>query len=541
MTPALNRILLLVLSGTVVSEFPPREVLAQEDGLPTASVGSLRIGVTPLFWSYDSRFGFRRDGTAIVQEEEPLGFDLSTPALGTAVIPGLAPLELALQQALRDPGFRLDLGRSRTVVTASGARIPLRVDLSITDWLSVGAVIPFVRRRTEFGLSLVGDSTDANVGFSPSIEDPTSTDSFLAALSASVSEVGLRADQICEDLGSTNAECRAIRELHSDAESFASALTTAYGSLSLFPLLGSPAGHLLTAYLSELSTGAGEYGIGSVPTSLPLAQDALDTAGLRSLIADSRFGISLDPLIDWQSRWSLGDIELHTTLHLRSGRTGDSVGDGTDTRYAVGAGVLLRFGTGSADDPSRLFDEGSGDGQTDIEFRLVGGLTQGRRLGIGVDLLYGVQLAGERSLRIGAPEALLTPISTLSRLSWRPGNYWSAQVAPRFHLTPQLALGVRYRYGSKGEDAFRWTGEALDSSLDPSVLNRESAFTIHEAGVGIVFSTLNAAGEEGGRLPPYEIHALYRGAVGGSGGATPKAGSFRVGVRFLWSLWEPGA
>ena len=509
---------------------------AQESRPFLGSGGGLRVSLLPIAWSYDSRFGLRREANSVLREEEGLGFDLDSDALGTSTIPGLKPLEETLRVALDDPSFRINLGRSRSQVTVSGVRIPLHAAIQVGDWLSAGLMVPLVRRRTEIDLSWVSDSATANVGISPSFTNPDAATSFLSALSASTAEIDARRREICEMEGTGSEACEAIRDLHSDLRRFADALALAYGSRTFFPLVGSSSGNALLAYFSQLSTDVGRYGVVALPASLPLAETPLDRAGLHALITDPAFGIAAEGLLDWRSEWSLGDIELHADIRLLSSPVENGSGERNGFSYLLAAGGLLRLGTGSPDDPSRLFDEGSGDGQTDLEVRFFGDLARGGRMGVEAQFIYGTQLEGGRTRRIGSPEELLAPMSNQHELSWKPGNYWRASLIPRLHLTPGFALSLRYQYERLEESSYRWQAAPVDPALEPAVLNLETAHTLHEIGVGMVYSTAQSSAR-GRSFAPYDILALYRSTIGGSGGSAPKQGRVQVGIRLYWTLW----
>ena len=128
----------------------------------------------------DTRFGERTEGGTLIDEEEPLGFDFSDAAVGTRLFPGLEALERNLETATGGPVAPLVLGSTRAVVTRDAVWLPIRVDLGVFDWLSVGGMVPFSRRRAEVAWTFRGDG--ANAGLTPSVSDPSAVGDFLGGL-----------------------------------------------------------------------------------------------------------------------------------------------------------------------------------------------------------------------------------------------------------------------------------------------------------------------------------------------------------------------
>jgi len=503
---------------------------------PLSPEGRLRIEVTPTIWSQDSRYGRHTEDGGVVDEVEPLGFDLTRDRFGTEVAPGFADVESALAGALADPGFDLSLGTTEARIRENRIRIPLRLDLGVTEWLTVGLTVPFVKRRTEVGLFLRADTLTANVGLSPSIASAAETDAFVQEFAAALDAMESRRDALCAS--GTPAECQAAEDALDDARAYHDGVGAAYASASLFPYEGSPAGRGLQDRLTALDAAFASLGVTGLPTTVPLAAGPLDEASLQSLVTDPTFGIGAEPLQTWESRFGLGDVELRAAARLLRGEAPGPDAPSSRPAYFLGAGALLRLGTGTPDTPDNLVDLGTGDGQTDVEVRLFGDLTLGRRFGIWADARYGLQMEGERTRRIAAPEAVLAPASTRARVSWTPGDYLHLEAAPRIHLTPELAVAARYRYYHKGEDAYTLADPGADGPAlpDPSLLERETEVTLHQAGVSLVYSTLltSARGRTG---IPFEVHVQYRRSFSGSGGQAPKPGIVRVGTRLFWRIW----
>lgn len=525
-------LLLALLGGPLPSP-------AQESDSPLVPRGRLRIEVAPRFMAWDSRFGLRMEDGREVEEEEPLGFDLTSPAVGTDLFPEAAPLEGVIRSALDDPDYRLRLGALRTSISKDRLRIPIRADVGITDWLTVGAMVPMVKSRADAAISLVADST-VNVGLSPLATDPTAVDAFLADFQGALVAWEQRTDEICTSDGETSPTCQDARDFLAEATNFHSATAGGYLLLGFLPLSGSAGGDALLARLEELASGFTSRGVDGAPSTMPLASEPLDRAGFQSLVTG--FGIDAHHGLEtWRGIWEPGDAELSAAVRLLRGVVRDSVSAPARLRYQVGVGALLRLPTGRPDSASNFVDLGSGDGQTDVELRGFGQLVLGSWAGVAGDVRYGMQREGRRVRRASAPSHVLVPATRELELTWTPGAYLDAEIVPRFYLTPELSVGLRYRYYSKDADVYEVvTGPTIDP--DPEIvaavdlLELETEETLQEAGLGIVYSTLDAW-REGRTRVPFEAQAVYRRPISGSGGMTPKATRIQVGLRLFWQIW----
>ncbi|MFC1790841.1 hypothetical protein ACFL0I_00010 [Gemmatimonadota bacterium] len=150
--------------------------LAGAQELPWLGKGRVRLDFAPEFWSWDSRYGMTADGS---EEVEELGLDLTANPLGSDIIPNLRDLESLLGEAIGDGSYRVRLGVSQAIVDQSVLTFPFRLEVGVTDWLTVGAMVPLVRPRTEILFALDADSASANVGASPQATSPAAVSTFL--------------------------------------------------------------------------------------------------------------------------------------------------------------------------------------------------------------------------------------------------------------------------------------------------------------------------------------------------------------------------
>jgi hypothetical protein len=495
---------------------------AQE--LPFLSPGQLRLDFAPRFWSWNSRFGLRVEDGKTIEEVESLGSDLTADPLGREVMPHLQGLETHLEEALGASGFRARLGVSRAEVDQARLVFPFRAELGITDWLTLGATVPFIRPRTEITFALDADSSSANVGLSPQLTQTGSVSQFLSAF-----------QQAIDEARTSSPDDPVLGE----AQGYLDALSAAYGVGTVFPMAGSPAGLGLQARLDSLGGALDELGATTVPSSVPLAQNYLDEESFRSLLASST--MLAFPLEDFTTPWTLGDVEISAALRLlRGGFEPDSAGDLPTVRYQLGAGLLLRLGTGSEDDPDRFLDLRTGDGQRDLEASVFGLLQLGDRLGAWGRVRYGIQQEGERLQRIATHTQALPSRARLAPLLWTPGNYLELELNPRLQLTEAMAVGFRYHLWSKGRDSYEIQPGAPEDLLPgyppTDLLEEETEQTLHEAGVSVVYSTLEAHRRGEASLPAH-IRFTFFHPLAGSGGRTPRGGRMEAGLSLYRGLW----
>ena len=496
---------------------------AQEFSDPLLAAGQLRIEINSLFHFADERFGRRMEGGSIIEEDEPLGFDFSDTAIGSRLFPALEDLEADLTTATGAAITPLVLGQTQAVLTKDAVWLPIRLDVGVFDWLSVGATVPFSRRRAEFATSFQNDG--ANVGVTPG----TAGD-FLGAVSAANAALSTIATTLCTS-NPSSPECSQATNLLADGEGFHDALSRGYRK-GVFPLTGSDTGAALEARLTILVNAYQAVGVPSFPSAIPLATDVLTEATYLDLVTVPAFGVAGDSLKTWRSPWEMGDVEVHAYARLWGiGQETSLNGPEPTLRLEIGAGALFRLGTGRTDSPRNFIDTGSGDGQNDIELSVFGTLSAGKRLAIVGDLRYGIQQSVKVLRRVTAPDRIFAPLSAQQVVRWNPGNYMQLRVSPRVFLTEEVALAFDLRYFSKKADRYRYVDAA--AGPDAGLLELETKDRLLGIGGGLVFSRVRS-----GQGRPVEARFFVQQAVSGSGGATPKTWHVEVGLRFYRGLWE---
>ncbi len=139
-----------VAFALLASIIMPLGLVGQEFSGPLLAVGRVRLEVNSQFLFADERFGRRMEGGSLVKEVEPLGFDFTDTSVGSRLFPGLESLETNLAIAAGAAITPLVLGRTQAILTKDAVWIPMRLDIGVFDWLTVGGTVPLSRRRAEF-------------------------------------------------------------------------------------------------------------------------------------------------------------------------------------------------------------------------------------------------------------------------------------------------------------------------------------------------------------------------------------------------------
>jgi hypothetical protein len=500
---------------------------------PLVPGGRVRLDFAPSFVSWNSRYGRHLEDGTVVDGVEPLGADVSD-ITGASLFPGLKTLEQSIQD-LTGETLAPRLGTTSGVVTKNITRLDTRLSLGVFDWLTVGVDVPYVKTRTAVDVAFRPDG-GANLGVNPNISDPDAVSALLLGMDDAVGAAQARAADLCASGG--GADCEGAQALAQRASDFQTQMRNAYLASPFFPLSSSSAAVGLSSALSSLNdalTGAGLAGIG-VP--IPFAGGPLDPGDFASLPTSGDAGIQGSPLETIMGLWELGDVEVSANVRLLDGVVQDSASDAPRFAYTLSGGALVRLGTGKPDDPDVFLDVGSGDGQTDVEGRVDGGLRVGRRLEFRGTVRYGVQRPTTLVRRVAPFEGILAPAYTKRAVRWTPGNYTFLDISPRWHLSEALALAADYRRYHKGQDQYALIGDqpAGIPQVDPADLERETEMTLQEASVGLRYNTVGLW-RRGRSEWPLELGVRVVWAVAGSGGQTPKATRAQFSASIFKRLW----
>ena len=494
--------------------------------------GHLRLQSTTSFTAWNSRFGERLEGGALVSGEETLGSDL-TDESGTGLFPAIADLEEHLRALSGDGAYSGVLGATSARVGQDVTRVDLGAHFGVFDWLTVGVVVPLMKTHTtvEVAVSQIGGGSD--LGINPTIAESSAVQSFLDALSAAHSSSLARAATLCS-VDPAGGACSAAESLAGRVASFSSSSAGAYSASAFFPMQGSVIAQALADAAAALDVDLADAGLGGIGATMTFATELLTGESLADAPSTPAFGINGTALRGLTSLWTIGDVELSALGRILEGEVRDSGSVAPRLSYSLAAGALVRLGTGLVDADDAFLDLGTGDGQMDVEARVVGFLGVGSHVGVHVGLQYGVQQAMSLLRRVAPPELVMPPIHTLRAVRWSPGSYFTLNIEPVWRLSPGLSALASYSLYSKGLDSYSILGEELEGSIpvDITDLERESGVTVHRAGFGLRYSTLEPW-RTGEASRPLELHFRVMSSIAGSGGHTPVASRVEFGIRLF--------
>ena len=493
--------------------------------------GRARIQLAPVFTRWESRFGRTAAGAA---DREQLGEDLTSGAAQT-LFPGAESLRTAVEAMSGITGYTAVLGEAQARVAKDITRIEFGGHLGVFDWLTIGALLPWTRTRTSVDIAFRPDTIAGDLGRNPTATSSSAVTSFLQALSTAESAAQTNATQVCGASPGSGA-CTSAQALAGRAGAFRSSAVTAYGASAFFPLAGSATQSSLAQAVSTLSADLIAAGLGGIAAPMAFATQVVSESDYWSLPVGGGAGVQGAPLGSVKGLWHAGDIEVSATMRLLEGSGGGSAEAPPPFTYRLLGTVLGRLPTGQIDDPDVFLDVGTGDGQADLEGRLLGQATFGRRLGMQMGARYGVQLPRTLVLRVAPPETVLAAYSTRHMVEWTPGAYFGVEIAPVWRLSDELSIAGEYRVFRKYRDEYALTGASVGAPVDPAVLEIESGVTIHEVGGTLRFDTL---ARRGAGARPLQAHMRVLRAVAGGGGQLPVTTQVEFGVRLFRRFWGP--
>jgi len=513
-TPALVGLLILIAAGPVGAQ-------VLDDTLVPG--GSLGFEISPVFSSWDTRFG----RSAGVNRRESLAEDLTTDAAQT-LYPGAESLRAAIAALSGNAGYSPILGVTQAHVSKDVTRVEFAAHVGVLDWLTVGAVLPWSRTRTSFDLHFRPDTLAGDLGVNPTISNATNVTSFLQALANAEAAAQTNATQVCTSSPGSPA-CANAQALATRTASFRTSASNGYGASAFFPLASTATATALAQSVSTLSSDLVAAGLGPISVAMPFAAAAVDEEDFWTLPLLPEAGVqALGPLASVKAPWYFGDLEVSATVRVLEGRRGN-------VAYRLLATALGRLPTGQVDSLDVLLDVGTGDGQADLEGRLLAQLRAGSRLGLALGARYGVQRPRTLVRRVAPPEVAIPAAATRHTVEWTPGAFYGLEIAPTLYVSDELSFSAEYRGFRKYRDRYELAGSSVGAPVDPSVLEVESGVTVHEVGGSLRYDSLARWLGEGAR--PMQVNFRFVRAVAGGGGQTPVTTQVELGVRLFRSLW----
>jgi hypothetical protein len=482
--------------------------------------GVVRVDLDGSMEIWDHRW---RDGT-----REPLAADLTSPALGSDLLPTLADADARVGRITGQSGYRLDLGALSSDAQAEDTRGYMGLALGLTRKITVFGRIPLVQVRTEVHYA-VQPTPGADGGLTPGT---ASQEVFFQQFDASLAGLGARiAGGDFDGNPALKAQAQSTLQAGTALRDDLFGLLADPSTLSPFvPIATSQAGQAIDTRVTDLqATLANDFGVSGFSTT-PSLPDALATTEQLVAALSDFSGLGLRP--GGSKVTFRGDAEagLAFTLVDRWDRSGHHGG------FRTAVEGLVRFPTGRLAQPDRVLGLGTGDGQTDLEARITTDLGAGR-WGLRAEGTYNRQLAADYIFRVAPPTQPLAGLDRLSAVHRDPGDIVSLAVRPFFRLTPTFALQGLATYWSRGTDQVSYLTAADEiPGVDASVLAQDSKATASMLGFGVTYSSLGRL-QPGARGLPIDASWSYERVVRSTGGIVPDRHVMRARFRFYFGLF----
>lgn len=499
----------LVALRTASAQLPPV-------GVPP---GVLRFEVDGNFDSWDRRW---RDGT-----REPLATVFTTSALGSDLLPALAPYDTLIRRITGLGDYRLNLGTLGGDAHADVSNATVGLALGVTRTVTVFGRLPLTRARMQTTLAV---GAGGNAGLSPgtAAQEPF-FDQFADALAT-------LENRLAAGVYDGDPAQRALAEATlAQGGALFTDLFTLLGDPAtaspFVPIGGSEAGTALDNRLTGLQTTLQtDLGVSGFATRPSLPSTPATAADVTLYIADPLGPVGVQPG-DAEVIFR-GDAEagLAVTLADRWDREGRRGG------FRAAAEGLVRFPTGRRARTDRLLAIGTGDGQTDVEIRGVVDLGSGA-LGVRLEGGYNRQLAGDVLERVAPPTQPFPASALLTFVRLDPGDVTTLAVRPFWRVARTFALIGSLERWSRGEDevAYRAPEDAI-AGVDPGVLAQETDASATVMSLGVTYSNPGRL-RPGGTGLPVDAGWTYERVIGASGGIVPDIHRMRARFRLYFGIW----
>lgn len=462
-------------------------------------------------------------------ERQPLAADLSSPALGSDVIPTLRAADALVGSIIGVPDYRLNLGALTADAQQEDTRGYLGLALGLTNRITVFGRMPLVHVRTETHYALT-PAAGADAGVNPGV---VAQQTFFQQFDASLASLDARITGGDFD-GNPSLKAQAQSALASGAALRADlfGLLADPSSASPFvPVASSAAGQAITTRVTDLQSAlSGDFGVPGFTEAPGLPNAVATESEVLAELSSFSGPVGLD--VGGSKLTFRGDAEagLALTLVDRWDRAAHQGG------FRAAVEGLVRFPTGRLARADRVLALGTGEGQTDLEARITTDLGAGR-WGLRAEGMYNRQLAADYILRVAPPTQPLAGIDQLSAVHRDPGDVVSLAVRPFYRLAPSFALQGHAVYWSRGTDVVSYLTPADEiPGVDAAVLAQDSKATATTLGFGITYSSLGRL-RPGGRGLPVDASWSYERVVRASGGIVPDRHVMSARLRFYFGLY----
>ena len=546
--------LVMALLAAVPLDARAQAVLGPQDDALVLPRGALRIRVLNQWARFNERYGMntpgRQDGAL-----EPLAIDFNLDTIGVEQFPRVAPVQAGLRQLTGITDFTLSLGRTVVNSEVTVAATPIVAEVGLTSRFSIGVVVPFVRTKNEIFFNANPAGIEGNVGFNPALASAdarTANANLVAAFTTRIQ--GVQAAVNACTPTPTVGNCPTIlangQPLIAAATAFSGGIAQLYGvdasaSNPFVPIENTTAQLAIEARVAAFSGLFQQFGFPAINGRPIPAQNVLTVANAQTILTEAPFGVSADPL-ETVERTHIGDIEIGGKFLLWDTfvNRGTSRLSPTGVNFRASVGGIVRLGTGEPDSPRNFVDVGTGNGQTDVEFRAFSDVLIGRHFWTSFIGRYGIQMKDENEQRIfEVPEKTLTASYRQQVVERDLGDYYELEANPRWVLNDYFSATAHYMFRHKFEDKYSGTflipGSETgigDLTLNANSLNQQTEMKEHRLGGGISFSTV-AAFQKGKMKVPLEVTYFHYQTTRGWGGNQPKIFSDQIQLRVYTRLF----
>jgi hypothetical protein len=473
---------------------------------------------------------------------------LLTDSLGPLQVPSLGVVEAQIRAAAGLPTLRVSAGN---VVATANSRIltaPLIIEYGITNWMTLGVVVPLVETRTTLFSQINPQLGAANIGPNPALLPNASAVNQNAILvqqfrtaSATLQNrlttcQGTPSDPTCSGI---LAQQSAIQALIQSSGNFTNAIERLYGTdrsahpgLAYVPLDLSPAQAAINTEIQTFATqyknflGAAVINGKVTPAAGPAGQldfqNLLNAAGYDSLTSTDHT--------------SIGDVSVGLSVQLLNTYGDTSAAAANRFRFRVAANGTFRVPTGQLGDGNRLFDLSTGYHQLGIAGALATDMQFHRRLSATATASYTAQLGNSPVVRVPATENAVYPLLPPVAGTYSAGNVFALSVVPRIRLAGYLA--VTGQYSLLHTDADRYTITMLPPDTagalpPPTAPFGLGSWTAQQIGVGFTYSSIIGPSRHPGGIP-FEVSYLHLETLTGTGGPLNKTFRDQIELRIYW-------
>jgi len=527
--------------------------------------GVFRLRTLAQWTSFNERYGMdtpgRPDGAL-----EPLGVDFSLDTVGVKQFPTLATLQTGLQQLTGNPSWYATLGNTVVGLRDRVTTFPLVFEAGISNRLSIGIQVPYVRAQTTAFFNVNTTGIQGNIGFNPALGGSTASaqnatmyaqfTTAASTLQASLNACSAdpNASPSCPTLLANQATAN---NLIANSRSFAGGAVGpvggafspqggVYTTSPFVPIAGTDAQLAIEAHVAAFKALYQQFGVNSITTTGPFAsQSRLTVTDAQRILTDPSFGFSADSLQS-VNRSHIGDIDIGGKLNLFDsfGRNTRSRLSPTGFNFRTSIGGVFRLPTGQIESPDNFIDVGTGRGTKAIEGRWFSDVLLGSHFWQSFTLRFNKPFSDEQEMRIlDLPDEELAPLYRKQMVERQLGSTFEFETAPRLVVNDFLAISGWYMYRHKQQDHYTGTFTIpaavtgfSDITLDASTLDLETEQKEHRLGGGISLSNLYAVDQGTARIP-FEVTYLHWQTVKGWGGNQPKYFTDQIQLRLYARLF----